>query len=212
MDGPCRDDLPESPSYLADVLYAGKPQKLALEQEWVEIVHAIVRGDQAALHALYERSHRLVFTLAMRLTGSRETAEEITLDVYHDVWRRAASFDAERGTVLAWVMNQARSRTIDRLRMEQRKKRVDLDGATSAAVSEDDPTSSLDIRERGQLLRDALHALTPHEREAIETAFFSGLTYTEAADRLAQPVGTIKTRIRAGLSKLRDLLMAGIKE
>src|SRR5919205_4036198 len=81
-------------------------------------------GDQLALHALYERTHRVVFTLVMRITANRESAEELTLDVFHDVWRRASRYDAANGTVLGWIMNQARSRAIDRLRFDQRKKRV----------------------------------------------------------------------------------------
>ena len=86
-------------------------------------MQSIAGGDQIALHALYEGSHRLVFTLIMRITANRETAEELTVDVFHDVWRRASGYDAANGTVLGWIMNQARSRAIDRLRFEGRKKR-----------------------------------------------------------------------------------------
>ena len=81
-------------------------------------------GDPLALHALYERTHRIVFTLIVRITHNRETAEELTVDVFHDAWRRAASYDPAGGSVVGWIMNQARSRAIDRLRFEQRKKRV----------------------------------------------------------------------------------------
>jgi DNA-directed RNA polymerase specialized sigma24 family protein len=92
-----------------------------LEQDWAALVRAIAAGDQLALHALYERAHRIVFTLVMRLTANRETAEELTIDVFHDIWRRASDYDAASGTVLGWIMNQARSRAIDRLRFESRK-------------------------------------------------------------------------------------------
>jgi RNA polymerase sigma-70 factor, ECF subfamily len=109
---------------LGDVLYA-KPQPIASEAEWLDLVHTIAEGRQASLHALYQRSHRVVFTLALRITCSRESAEEVTLDVFHDVWRRAAAYDPANGTVLGWIMNQARSRAIDRVRFEQRKKRAD---------------------------------------------------------------------------------------
>lgn len=81
-------------------------------------------GDQFALHALYERAHRIVFTLAMRITANRETAEEVTIDVFHAVWREASRYDAANGTVLGWIMNHARSRAIDRLRFDNRKKRT----------------------------------------------------------------------------------------
>ena len=110
---------------LGDLLYAGTATPLSTEQDWAGLVQAIAAGDQRALHALYERMHRLVFTVIARITGSRETAEELTLDVFHDVWRRASTYEPGAGSVVGWIMNQARSRAIDRLRFEGRKKRVD---------------------------------------------------------------------------------------
>src|SRR5258708_31882938 len=112
----------KSPTTLGDVLYA-KSKAPVSEQDWATLVHSIAAGDQYALHALYERAHRPVFTLIMRITANRETAEELTIDVFHDVWQRASRYDAANGTVLGWIMNQARSRAIDRLRFESRKKR-----------------------------------------------------------------------------------------
>jgi RNA polymerase sigma-70 factor (ECF subfamily) len=85
------------------------------------MVEAIAKGDQRALHALYERAHRIVFTVIMRITNDRATAEELTIDVFHDVWRRAPTYDAADGTVVAWIMNQARSRALDRVRLEPRE-------------------------------------------------------------------------------------------
>ena len=114
----------KAPATLGDVLYA-KSKAPVPEQDWATLVQSIAAGDQLALHALYERAHRLVFTLIMRITANRETAEELTIDVFHDVWRRASRYDAANGTVLGWIMNQARSRAIDRLRFESRKKRSD---------------------------------------------------------------------------------------
>jgi RNA polymerase sigma-70 factor (ECF subfamily) len=201
-----------SAATLGDVLYADKAPVLALEQEWAEIVQSIAAGDQHALHALYDRTHRIVFTLAFRMTRNREIAEEVTVDVFHEVWRRAPHYDAANGTVIGWVTNQARSRAIDRVRMEQRKKRVDpsAEGAHPTAAVET-PDETLESKERGKILREAVAALTPQERQAIETAYFSELTYAEAADRLNQPLGTIKTRIRSALAKLRDALVGTVK-
>jgi RNA polymerase sigma-70 factor, ECF subfamily len=195
----------KSPATLGDVLY-GKSKAPALEQDWVALVQAISAGDQQALHALYERAHRPVFTLIMRITANRETAEELTVDVFHDVWRRAARYDAANGTVLGWVMNQARTRAIDRLRFESRKKRSVGGDEQPQAEGAADPRDLLELREQVQLLRVALETLTPDERLAIETTFFAGLTHAEAAARLNQPLGTIKTRIRSGLHKLRNAL------
>jgi RNA polymerase sigma-70 factor, ECF subfamily len=168
----------------------------------------VAAGDQLALHALYERAHRIVFTLMMRMTANRETAEEITVDVFHDIWRHASRYDAATGTVLAWIMNQARSRAIDRLRLESRKKRSHTGDIEPIAEAAADPDDVIQLRESGEALRAALAMLTPGERQAIETTFFAGLTHAEAAARLNQPLGTIKTRIRSGLHKLRHALTA----
>src|SRR5258706_13613 len=137
------------------------------------------------LDAVSEGSHRMVFTLIVRITGSHETAEELTLDVFHDVWRRAAGYDAGKGTVLGWIMNQARSRAIDRKRFELRKKRLDPQAGdplaeTEVAASQD----SLELKQRNQALQGALKNLTPAERQAIGASFFADLTHAEAAARL----------------------------
>jgi len=190
---------------LGDVLYA-KSKAPVLEQDWAALVQSIAAGDQLALHALYDRTHRLVFTLIVRITANREMAEELTVDVFHNVWQRAARYDAANGTVLGWIMNQARSRAIDRLRFESRKKRSlcgDMELLPEIPV---DPHDELELREQAETLQIALKALTPDERQAIEMTFFAGLTHAEAAVRLNQPLGTIKTRIRSGLHKLRQRL------
>jgi RNA polymerase sigma-70 factor (ECF subfamily) len=192
------------PATLGDVLHANGARTVVPETAWVGLLHAIARGDQRALHALYTQAHRIVFTLTMRIAGNRETAEELTLDVFHDVWRRAATYDPAGGSVVGWIMNQARSRAIDRVRFEQRKKRVaPRADDPSTATGAGGPHEAFDAGEQGRLLRDALQVLTPDERRAIETAFLAELTYGEAAERLNEPVGTVKTRIRSGLAKLR---------
>lgn len=195
------------PATLGEVLYADESKTHALERDWVALVASIAAGDQFALQALYERAHRPVFTLAMRIAGNPQTAEEITLDVFHDVWRRAPRYDAANGSVLGWIMNQARSRAIDRLRFDQRQKRGGVQSGQAESMLD---TSELDdeqmLRQRGESLRQALTVLTPDERQAIEAAFFSGLTYAEVAAQVQQPLGTVKTRIRTALQKLRRAL------
>jgi RNA polymerase sigma-70 factor, ECF subfamily len=202
-----------APGTLGALLYADKAKNRISEQEWVGLVHAIAAGDQLALRALYERTHRVAFTLIMRITDDRQIAEELTVDVFHDVWRRAATYDSAAGTVLGWIMNQARSRAIDRVRFEQRKKRInphaDIEHSASLVNASEEALSS---KERERLLREALVCLTVGEREAIETAFFSELTHAEVATQLKQPLGTNKTRIRSGLGKLRQVLTTGEPE
>ena len=120
-EGP-HDDAPQT---LGDLLFTGKSGARIPESEWAELVQDIAAGDKSALHGLYKRSHRIVFTLIMRIAGNRETAEELTLDVFHDVWRRAPQYDPANGPVLGWIMNQARSRAIDR---------CDMSSAASASI------------------------------------------------------------------------------
>jgi RNA polymerase sigma-70 factor (ECF subfamily) len=195
---------------LGDLLYADRAKPRISETEWRELVQAVAAGDQFALRALYDRTHRLVFTLTMRILGNHASAEEVTLDVFNDVWRRASTYDGAGGSVLGWIMNQARSRAIDRLRFEGRKKRTqsaDADLQMQPLTTE----AAAQNLDQAHDLQQALQALTPDERQAIETAYFSELTYVEVAARLKQPLGTIKTRIRSALSKLRRALTTGVE-
>ena len=192
---------------LGDILYADKSKFRVSEDEWLQLVRAVASGDQRALYSLYEQTHRIVFTLIVRIIMNREAAEEVTLDVFYEVWRRASSYDPANGSVVGWIMNQARSRAIDRLRFDQRKKRVatypDSLRPTTDIV---DPQQACLFEEQSRILRNALEVLTPEERKVIETAFFSELTYEQTSRKLNQPLGTVKTRIRSGLGKLREAL------
>jgi RNA polymerase sigma-70 factor, ECF subfamily len=200
------DQTPPSKT-LGDLLYANKAKRRVAETEWIALVQAIAARDERALRALYDQTNRIVFTFIMRITRSRETAEELTLDVFHDVWRRASAYDPASGSVIGWIMNQARSRAIDRLRFDQRKKRTADAAETSSAVTpEKSPHDTVESRDQERQLREALQVLTPDERQAIEAAFFSEMTYSEVATKLNQPLGTVKTRIRSGLAKLREAL------
>jgi RNA polymerase sigma-70 factor (ECF subfamily) len=193
---------------LGDLLYADRSGTIP-ESDWVRLVEAIAAGEQRALRVIYERTHRIVFTLAVRICGNREIAEEVTLDVFHDVWKRSAAFDKNGGSVVGWIMNPARSRAIDRVRFEQRKKRVDPHPHARRhddVVDGDRPADLVEIQQRRGQLREALAALSPGERQAIETAFFGELSYAEAAARLDQPLGTLKSRVRSALAKLRIAL------
>jgi RNA polymerase sigma-70 factor (ECF subfamily) len=192
---------------LGDILYADKTKTRVTEKDWVRLIQAIAAGDQGALHSLYERTHPIVFTLILRITANRETTDELTIDVFHDVWRRASTYDPADGSVVGWIMNQARCRAIDRLRFDQRKKRTNTYPATLSPTTDiADPQQSAVFEEQSRLLRAALEVLSLEERQVIENAFFSELSYPEVAEKLNQPLGTVKTRIRSGLAKLRQAL------
>src|SRR5467141_988262 len=151
---------------LGDVLYVNKTEVRASEQDWVRLVRSIAAGDELALHSLYEQTHRVVFTLIVRITNNRETAEELTIDVFYDVWRRASAYDPAGGSVVGWILNQARSRAIDRLRFENRIKRVNIyleNPLTTAPAN--DPQQACHLEEQNRVLRNALELLTAEERE-----------------------------------------------
>jgi RNA polymerase sigma-70 factor, ECF subfamily len=197
---------------LGTILCASAPKPRTAEALWVALVQSIAAGDQPALRDLYGRSHVIVFTLIMRIVHDRQTAEELTLDVFHDIWKRAGSYDVSGGTVVGWIMNQARSRAIDQIRFESRKKRVNPHPDDGESAAEDDPDAEIDSRARDQQLHVAVSQLAFGERSAIEMAFFSGFTYAETAVRLNEPAGTVKTRIRSGLEKLRHALASDVLE
>jgi RNA polymerase sigma-70 factor (ECF subfamily) len=205
---PENGDRPEPrAATLGDVLYAEPERARESEAEWVALVRSVAGGDQRALQALYDRANRIVYTLGYRITGNRETAEEVTLDVFHDVWRRAPEYDPANGPVVGWIMNLARSRAIDRARFDHRRKRSgEPSGSAPADGESGQPLERLQALDEGRLLRQALTRLTSAERQAIEVAYFSGLSYAETAALLGEPLGTVKTRIRSGLDKLRQAL------
>ena len=182
---------------LGDVLYAGKSRAAASEQDWVRLVRAVATQDALALHALYDRAHRAVFTLLLRLTSNPAIAEELTLDVFHGLWRRASGYEPAKGTVLAWVMNQARARALERLGKERRRKRPEPEHYALLPIEQPDYQDLLALKERGQVLRNALKVLSADEHEALEHAYFGEVTVDDPAAR---------ARIRCALHKLRRML------
>lgn len=202
-----KDRTEPVPGTLGGLLYANPDRVRVQEREWVGLLQAVARRDQAALNTLYARLHRIVFTSIVRIVKTREMAEELTVDVFYDLWRRADRYDPAGGTVVGWIMNQARSRAIDRLRFEQRKKRTNPYPETESAETLTPGSEELIAAQaQAHLLKEALVTLTSGEREAIETAYFSEYTYAEAAKRLNLPPGTVKTRIRSALVKLRQAM------
>lgn len=180
----------------------------ARDQDWVALIKRVAEGDQSALAALYDATNRVVFGLVLRILSDRSTAEEVLLDVYTQVWRQAALYDRKRGAPLAWLMTIARSRAIDRFRsgrldQQSRESLDDLGHLKSNSLSPEENTA---LSERQRLVRAALNGLSVEQREVIELAYYSGLSHSEIALRLGQPLGTVKTRTRLGMIKLREAL------
>jgi RNA polymerase sigma-70 factor, ECF subfamily len=180
----------------------------ARDQELIDLVGQIAQGDQAALAHLYDTTNRLVFGLILRVLGETGAAEEVLLDVYTQVWRQAATYDIQRGSPLAWLTTIARSRAIDRLRSgwQTQQRQESLDVVTDRETAAASPEEATVLSERQRLVKQALAQLSPEQREVIELAYYSGLSHTEIAAKLGQPLGTVKTRTRLGMLKLRDAL------
>ena len=168
------------------------------------------RGDGGALAALYDRHARSVYSIALRVVGDEADAEEVVQEVFDQAWRQASRYDRARGTVAAWLVTMARTRAIDRLRA--RRARPDRAGLepdqawSRLPAANPDPAEALDAERDVTRIRQALQRLPLIQRVAIELAYFEGLTQTQIAARLEEPLGTVKTRIRVGLLKLRDAL------
>lgn len=186
--------------------------RAVLELEWRGLVGAIARGDHDAMARLFDQTERIVFALVLRIVGDRESAEEVLLDVFLQVWKRAATFDVSRGRVSTWLLTIARSRAIDHRRAHLARRR--LEETWSDEIQDNvvdarcgcDPSRTRELEDRCKTLRCAMLSLPLPQRRAIELAFRGELSHTEIAERLAEPLGTIKTRIRLGLSKLKEQL------
>ena len=175
------------------------------------LIEKIIQRDQDALGELYDRYHRLVFSLALHVVGDRQTAEEITLDVFTRVWQKAHTYRTERASVNTWLTRMARNRAIDALRRENvRPEKHSLSWAEvhpEQLKSDNSPEHAAALEMQKQRVRAALAALPAPQREALALAYFKGYTHREIAEVLGQPLGTVKGRIRAGMQKLRQLLI-----
>jgi RNA polymerase sigma-70 factor (ECF subfamily) len=168
----------------------------------------MARGEEAALTALYEATSRVVFGLAARILGDLGAAEEVVMDVYVQAWREAGTYRADRGSPMAWLLTVARSRALDRRRSSDRRRRREQPIARGFEVvwTGGGPERAGIEEENRRRVLAAIAKLPGEQRRAIELAFFQGLAHPEIARRLGEPMGTVKTRIRLGMMKLRGLL------
>lgn len=164
-------------------------------------------GDQAALAALYDETSRLVYSVALQLLTNTADSEEVTMDVYRQVWREAGRYDEGRSSVGGWLCMLARSRAIDRIRLRRRhaNQQALTEAYTFPAHDPSPESGALEKQAQGRL-KTAVTLLPQDQRKAVEMAFFSGMSHTEVALALGEPLGTIKTRIRLGMLKLKELL------
>ena len=168
-------------------------------------------GDQAAMRAMYDKYSGLVFTLALRILHDRMAAEDCLIDVFWELWSRCGQYDHSRGSPLTYLMTLARSRAIDRRRAAMRRPALQTDRSEDPPPPEPDPSGTTPLadcvsKELAERVRAAMARLDPAQRQAVELNFFDSLSHSEIAERLGKPLGTVKTNIRQGLIRLRDLI------
>jgi RNA polymerase sigma-70 factor (ECF subfamily) len=173
----------------------------------------VAGADRGALELLYDRYARVVYGIALRILGNAELAEDVVQETFWRVWRRSSTFQTGRGQVPAWIFGIAHNLSVDELR-RQRARPNPIYDTEEAPVLRDMEDVRMDVagealeNERRRIIADALQQISTEQREAIELAYFGGFSQSEIAERLQSPLGTIETRIRLGLRKLRDVLLA----
>ncbi len=177
--------------------------------DWM-LMDAITKGDRSALSALYDRHAPLLLSICCRILRDASEAEDVLINIFFEVWRRADRFDPGRGSPLTYLVTLARSRAIDHKRSRDSRPKIsgdftDSDSAAQTPLS-DSPAQSLEIREQREQIRKCLADLEPAQREVLECAYFDGLSHSEIAAKLNRPLGTVKTYIRQGLIRLRETL------
>ena len=172
----------------------------------MEVLRAIAGGDEQSLSTLYTRYKLILFSLILRIVHSQPEAEDVLQEVFLQVWRKAADFDEARGRPFTWLVTLARSRAIDRLRALDSRDRTAAEAARDVPDSISDASDDALKSEQGEIVRGALAQLPEEQRRILVLAYFEGLTQSEIAERLTTPLGTVKTRMRSGMIRLRELL------
>jgi RNA polymerase sigma-70 factor, ECF subfamily len=178
------------------------------DRELIGLIARTAQEDEDALGALYDKTGSQVYGLAFRVLNDSTMAEEVTMDVYMQVWKQADQFDQSRGNPMVWLTVMTRSRAIDRLRVgkKDREAREPLDEISEDQGIEGDPEQSSFYLEQCRIVQQALASLPIEQREVIEMAYFGGLSQSEMAAKIGQPIGTVKTRVRLGMIRLRNIL------
>ncbi len=179
----------------------------------IGLLNQVKKGDQGALMALYERYGNLVYSLALRVLRQPALAEEVTQDVFLKLWRQADSWEPSLGRFSSWLLTVTRNAAIDRLRKEQRRPTLDSTPLENVAhtLSDESPLDTPQWHD-GQLLRQLMAQLPDEQRQVIELAFFYGLTHAQMAEQLGLPLGTVKTRVRLALQKLKEMWIQAHQE
>lgn len=180
------------------------------DQQNTDLISQVSQGNEQALATIYDQTSAHVYSLALRILNDSTMAEEVTLDVYMQVWQRASQFDASRGKLIVWLTVLTRSRSIDRLRVGRNERGnrdyLDQTQVEKQLTTQESPETLSVINDQYRIVQEALVSLSHEQRQVIEMAYFGGLSQSEIATQIDKPLGTVKTRIRLGMIKLRDVL------
>ena len=186
---------------------APEPDDCAVE---LDLLARVAKRERAAFEQLYSRYANILYATAMKFLKEDADAQDVVQDVFIQIWDKAKLYDPAKGKPLTWALTMTRNRSIDRIRAIQRRTRLRDDFEKETVVDESaslrEALSGVDASEKSQILRDAVGRLSPEQKKVIELAFFGGLTQSEVADRLGEPLGTVKARARRGLMKLKEIL------
>ncbi|MBA2339674.1 MAG: sigma-70 family RNA polymerase sigma factor [Pyrinomonadaceae bacterium] len=188
-----------------------KPEPEQAAQSDAELLRAIAQGDEAALAQIYDRYAPTLFGMMLRILHSRAEAEDVLQEVFLQVWQHASQFDEERGRPFTWLATIAHSRAIDRLRSLDSRQRAATRAAVEHAEEQGDAVDDVFRMERTEVVRRALNEIPEGQKQVLLLAYFEGLTQSEIAERTKEPLGTVKTRMRSGLIKLRELMRENLR-
>jgi len=188
---------------LANLGIGPAPVEVSLD---ATLVQSLVRRDVNAFEQLYDRHSRHVYALVLRILQQAATAEEVVQDVFLQLWRNAAAYDAERGPFVPWLLTLARNRALDHLRLksERQRRREDQTDELPPVAAAPEYERELDERRRVERIRVLMGGLLPRQKRAIELAYFEGLSHSEIAAKLSEPLGTVKSWIRNGILRLKE--------
>jgi RNA polymerase sigma-70 factor (ECF subfamily) len=176
----------------------------------LELIARVARRERAAFEELYTRYANILYATALKFLKEDADAQDVVQDVFIQIWDKAKLYDPAKGKPLTWALTMTRNRSIDRIRAIQRRTRLRDDFQAETFVGESEgireALTGVDASEKAQILRAAVNKLSAQQREIVELAYFSGLTQSEIAERLGEPLGTVKARARRGLMKLKELL------
>lgn len=207
---------PSEPPYPSQVTRVPiRPNVAQAAADDAQLLRQMAAGNEQALGVFYDRWHALVHAVVLRVLRVSDDVEDVVEETFWQAWRQAGRYESARGAVQTWILTIARSRALDRVRLNNRRREEPIDGERGAQVlqlaTESDPSMDAESAERRKLVLAAMAGLPDEQRETLELGYFAGLSQSEIAQRTGHPLGTIKTRMRLAMQKLRGSLQ-GLRE